>query len=386
VDGCTRDVGQGPVAYIAVLLVITAVAGVLTVFGLPVHVRASVCLGDANCTGRVSASQAALEQVRDYLGHLDEECAWYKPWDCGGPERPQEFLDDLSPSLMNAVFYKLGHGEMRRLLEQDGVVDVLKVRAGPSLLHHLESVAPGAIEPGFSDVLDRGKKPADPAIGWGVVEDGQLFGPDGQASLDDIDQGSIRDCWWLAGMGALANTAEGRRLIRNMIRQNSNGTYTVTFADRRRVTVTPYFPVKKNDTLAYARPNGKPPVVWPLVLEKALAEKRGSYGRLVQGDGGDAMQILTGMAGKSMAPAVVGRDELERWLDEGGVTLLTPDQGGDIYEGDGARLNTDHVYVVEGLTGDGRIKLYNPWGTDHAVITMDEFRKHFEDVDFNPVR
>ncbi|MFD0854086.1 C2 family cysteine protease, partial [Actinomadura adrarensis] len=223
--------------------------------------------------------------------------------------------------------------------------------------------------------------------GWGVVDDGLLFGPGGQPELHHIDQGSIRDCWWLAGMGALAGTDEGRSIIKRMIRRNPNGTYTVTFPDTSRTTVTPYFPIKANGTIAYARPTGRPPAIWPLVLEKALADMRGSYGALVQGDGGDAMRILTGTPGESRNPAVVGRDQLERWLDEGGVTILTPNEGnGTIYEGDGARLNTDHVYVVQHLTDDGEIKLYNPWGRDHATITMDEFHRHFEDVDFNPIR
>jgi hypothetical protein len=326
----------------------------------------------------------AAGEVRDAL---KEGCAWYELM-CDRRQSVRDVIGRLSAGEINALFNQLGDDEVRLLLRRDRVVDILKVRSDVSLLHHLELLAPNSIEPDITNVREYREKPSNTATAWGAVPDGRLFGTDGEPSLGHVKQGSIADCWWLAGMGALANSQEGRAHLKGMLSQNPNGTYTVTFPMEEKVTVTPYFPIDEDGSLTFAYPDGRPPAIWPLVLEKALAEKWGGYRRLVQGDGGDAMEILTGRHAVSKRPAVVGQAELRTAVDQGAVTLLTPDDGSAdaIFEGRRARLRTDHVYVVEQVAGDGRVKLYNPWGRDHSTITMEEFHRHFEDVDMSPIR
>ncbi|MQY04679.1 C2 family cysteine protease [Actinomadura macrotermitis] len=424
----TADRGEGAVSYIAVILLIAGIAAAVTLSGVGDTVAGGIEAGICKVAGRTGCAEPAAhegqqpnppsqqewgnrntdpdkpppkptdaetrkgkeaaDKVRKYL---DSDCAWYQFFGCDKPQSPKDVLSGMSPGEINALFAELSDDEIRRLLKEDGVVGVLKVRADASLLHHLERVAPKSIDPDFTDVRDHGKKPSNPATDYGTVPNGQLFGTTGEPSLTDINQGGIGDCWWLASMGALSQTPAGREQIKNMIRQNPNGTYTVTFPDGEKVTVTPYFPIDKNGSLSYASPAGQPPVVWPLVLEKALAAKRGSYGKLVSGDGGDGMKILTGKSGESKNPKNVSQEQLQKWLDSGaGVTLLTPDSdkvgGKPIYEGPSSRLHADHVYVVKGITKDGKVELYNPWGYDHATITMEEFHKYFEDVDMNPIK
>ncbi|GLZ08889.1 hypothetical protein Acsp03_63550 [Actinomadura sp. NBRC 104412] len=336
--------------------------------------------GEEKAVGVVAAGE-----VRDAL---EGDCAWYEIL-CDRRRSVREIVGRLSPGEINALFGEFGRDEVRRLLRRDGVVDVLKARADVSLLHHLERLAPRSIEPDFTDVPSYTKKPSSPATAWGAVRGGRLFGTEGEPSLQHVRQGGIADCWWLAGMGALANSHEGRTVLKEMVRPNPNGTYTVAFPDGKKVTVTPYFPIDEEGRLAFASPEGRAPAIWPLVLEKALAERWGGYGRLVQGDGGDAMELLTGRTGRSKPPHMVGEEELAAAVRQGAVTVLTPDdgRGAAIFEGRRtARLRTDHVYVVERIDGQGRLRLYNPWGRDHATVTFEEFRRHFEDVDMSPVR
>lgn len=332
------------------------------------------------------AGQDAADQIRDYLGNDD---AWYKPWTWGGddPENPRDILAGMSPGEIDALFGELSDDEIRDLLGVDGVPEILRLRADPHLLQQLEGIAPDSIEPDFNDVRENGEKPSDPADGYGHIPNAELFGEDGP-SLDDINQGAIGDCWWMASMGALAQTEEGRNQLQSMITENPNGTYTVRFPDGERVTVTPFFPVKKAGNTAYAQPGGDPPVIWPLVLEKAMAEKAGGYGDLVGGRASEGMETLTGQDSSTYDTGDITQSELEGWLEEGGVTASSlqedDSEGKEPYE-DG-RFVAGHAYVVQGVTSDGKVQLYNPWGTQHATVTMDEFNRYFRSVDTNPVR
>ncbi len=43
-----------------------------------------------------------------------------------------------------------------------------------------------------------------------------------------------------------------------------------------------------------------------------------------------------------------------------------------------------HVYTVQGTferDGETYVRLYNPWGHNHAELTIDEFRQVFDEVD-----
>jgi hypothetical protein len=426
------ETGASFVEYLAGLLVIAVVVGVVVASGVGstvlTNVKAAVCTvtgddcaaeggggSDPADTGRpasapseeewggrstdpfeeppapteeeTEAGQDAAEKIRDYLGNDD---AWYKPWTWGGgdPEHPRDVLAGMSPGEIDALFDELSDDEIRDLLGVDGVPEILRLRADPYLLQQLEDIAPDTIEPDFNDVRENGEKPSDPASDYGYIPNGQLFGTSGEPSLSDVNQGAIGDCWWLASMGALAQTEEGRNQIRNMIRQNPNGTYTVSFPDGEQVTVTPSFPIKEAGNTAYAQAAGDPPVVWPLVLEKALAEREGSYGPLVGGRASEGMETLTGQESTTYDTGDITQEELQGWLDEGGVTAssLTEDDadGKEAYE-DG-RFIAGHAYVVQDIGDDGKVRLYNPWGNTHATVTMEEFNRYFRGVDTNPIR
>ncbi|MBC6457773.1 C2 family cysteine protease [Actinomadura sp. HBU206391] len=335
----------------------------------------------------VERGEDAAGKIRDYL---DDDSAWYEFWTWGsdGPEHPRDVLAGMSPGELNALFDRLTDDEIRRLLDVDDVVDILKLRADPYLLQRLEDIAPRSIEPDFTDVRNDGKKPGDPATDYAYLQDAKLFGASGEPTLFDIGQGSLGDCWWMASMGAMTQTPEGRELIKKMITENPNGTYTVRFADGRTVTVTPFYPVKKDGAIAYAKPN-RPPLVWPLVLEKALAERMGGYGDLVGDLGFNGMPLITGRPSAAHATGGISRSDLEGWRADGAVTVSTLDAddaaGEAAYGGDVPRLIAGHEYVLQGFTSDGKVRLYNPWGNRHVTVTMDELNTLFRRVDTNPI-
>jgi hypothetical protein len=114
-----------------------------------------------------------------------------------------------------------------------------------------------------------------------VPVDGVLFRSTGP-SLADIRQGSIGDCYFLASLGAVAQTHP--QAIRDMITDNRDGTYTVRFfieGAAAYVTVDRMLPVDGNNMLVYSgagRAATLPTVlhssnaIWPHLIEKAYAQ------------------------------------------------------------------------------------------------------------------
>jgi hypothetical protein len=411
VKGRKPDTGEGSLSYIAIALLIAAIAGAVTLSGVGSGVvgdiRAAVCkVGDDDCESERTvyaakppspqewgnrpadpgqapppptdderkAGKRAADQIRNYL----DGCGWLRFWNCWGKQPPKDILATMSPGEIQALFDQLSDDETRRLLREPGVVDVLRLRADPWLLHQLERIAPGSIEPDFTEYYKK-EKNDNPAIAWGHVPGARVWGDTGQPSLEDLNQGGLGDCWWLSSMGALAQTPEGRRRLREMIRQNPNGTYTVTFPDGERVTVTPYFPVNKDGNLSFAQPEGQ--TIWPLILEKAFAQKKGGFNKINGGDPAHGMEVLTGHDSDSKDADDVTRQDLENWLNSGRpVVASTKDDvdGKEIYQ---QRLHANHAYVVKGITKDGKVELFNPWGYDHATLTMEEFNRYLAEVD-----
>jgi hypothetical protein len=114
---------------------------------------------------------------------------------------------------------------------------------------------------------------------------------------NDVAQGRLNDCYFLAGMAALARADPGA--IRRLIHDNGDNTYDVTLyvrsgvdwrtgavgVHKHPVTVRvdntfPVTPWDKKDPLAYAQPGdrqGGQAELWPMLLEKAYATICGSY-------------------------------------------------------------------------------------------------------------
>lgn len=128
--------------------------------------------------------------------------------------------------------------------------------------------------------------------------EGSLFGPG--PTVTDPRQGVIGDCYYICAIACIAQVRP--ELIRQMIHENGDGTYTMFFyrrledrkCKRESVTVDALIPVYAKDHLpVYARSSNK--LLWPLIAEKAYAQWKGGYHAI--GEGGlveQTMEELTG--------------------------------------------------------------------------------------------
>ncbi|MBB4930064.1 hypothetical protein F4561_000884 [Lipingzhangella halophila] len=330
---------------------------------------------------QLEAVEDEVQEIRDYLnsGLFD----WW--W---GPDHPSDIMDDMSPAELRALYWSLSDDEIRELLSEDDVRDLTLRRADLDTLRRLQDIAPAQVGPDFDDVnqAEDAKKDEDVDYDptWGEVEGGQLYGDDGEISSDDLDQGSLGNCWWLAGTGAIAD--QNPEMIKDMIQENSNGTYTVTFGDGESVTVTPDIVVDADSGGAVFSDPGHEGVMWPAILEKAHAQREGSYGETEGGNAADSLEMVTGNDAEEIDAGDVTEADLNSWLegdDPHAVTVasLREGDGKDPYKnGD---LAERHVYVVEEVN-DGKVELTNPWGHSHATLTIDEFNEFMREVDVAP--
>ncbi|HEX2735949.1 MAG TPA: C2 family cysteine protease [Polyangiaceae bacterium] len=244
--------------------------------------------------------------------------------------------------------------------------------------------------------------------------EGELFGDKGP-KLGNIDQGNLGDCFFLASVGAVV--ADDPTAIRNAIRDNADGTYSVRFYHDTLfghepvwITVNGELPVDSNGRLAYAQgvdsdADGKLEL-WVPIMEKAYAKYVDKYGA----DDGKSGYADIGAGGSSRAAieALTGRSahfdtlpsgdaKLESMLsaanDGRQVVVSTKDKGADGWVG-------HHAYTVVGTyekDGETMVMLRNPWGSTEPdaadkgkkandglfSVSLDELRKHVRGVSSN---
>jgi hypothetical protein len=201
----------------------------------------------------------------------------------------------------------------------------------------------------------------------------------------DIIQGAIGDCWVLASFAALANRSP--ELIENMIQDNYDGTYRVTFGDGSSVEVSGDVWLQlgyeedgatqvSSDVGEYAVYARSSAAQWPWILEKAMAARFGGYGKLDGGIPVAALNVLVGPRGFSQqhtAPTIRAEwkawDRVEGYIGEPEVSVIDADRFLDETLLDGLCVigMNEHAYAVLGtetINGEKWVKLYNPWGTD----------------------
>jgi hypothetical protein len=227
------------------------------------------------------------------------------------------------------------------------------------------------------------------------------FGPHGTGApdLDDIDQGDLGDCWFLAGLGAV--TLADPDFIRDHVHDNGDGTYTVTFYDRTgdgayepvEITVDDDFPVDAAGNPVYDHPSGGE--TWAMIYEKAFAQWKGGYGDIEGGWGDDSMEAIYGREFDRLDVDDMSDADLVWQLQQQPVTAgtMNPAKIGDfvlpwdrdlVDRFDELNVVDSHVYTVKGTferDGQTYVDLYNPWGHDHAQLTLGEFRDVFDEVD-----
>jgi Ca2+-binding RTX toxin-like protein len=236
--------------------------------------------------------------------------------------------------------------------------------------------------------------PTDAASGYYTYQNfssDPLYGPGGP-SPDDINQGYLGDCYYLAGLSAVAKTCPDK--IRQTVVDLGDGTYAVDFhkngADAF-VRVDGDLPTSGGQ-LVYAGP-GKGNSIWVPIAEKAWAFFRNDQGTYASIEGGNnpgiswtaALNLTeTDHAVTDYANATAFLKGIQSELAAGKALTLggpapllatTP----EIKSPDGSVSTWHrgiHVYMVDHVNTDAKgtpisVTLRNPWGVDGGVTPGD---------------
>jgi hypothetical protein len=207
----------------------------------------------------------------------------------------------------------------------------------------------------------------------------------------------VRDCYLIAALAAIVQS-DPQRIV-NMIKENHDGTYTVTlrgmgFLSAAKQTITADFPVKHHAHVAGRK------ALWPLIIEKAYAQQKGGLAGLESGTGraGKAVQELTDLGRHTFNPRDKPLDYImgqfakakeRKWP----ATLTTPDtKDATLDQLETARgapgvreIIMHHAYVVIDVDpAHNKLKLWNPWGYNHpGWVDVDRVKRVFTGAAIN---
>lgn len=230
-----------------------------------------------------------------------------------------------------------------------------------------------AIEPETGNDLVTAGEPSLAAGDAGKASFGKLSNPltVGGIGEDDVEQGQLGDCYFLASLEAVAHSKP--QLLENAIRDNKDGTFTVTLwshpdgggaPHKVQVTVDDKFALSGGQSRYATSRTGE---LWPLVFEKAYAEWKGGYEAIQGGMATNALAALTGarpgwvpVDDKTSATAIY--EKISRLLKSGAsVVASTQDLKREV-----PGVIEGHSYTVLGAVeqnGQKFIQLRNPWGS-----------------------
>lgn len=233
---------------------------------------------------------------------------------------------------------------------------------------------------------------------------GSLF-VDG-ASVDDVQQGELGDCFLLAAVMASVNSGAG--VAEQLIHENPDGTFAVRFFGKRgaqTVTVDRRLPtLTDGEGLAYAHARTRSEL-WVALVEKAYAQWKGGYPQLDGGEGAEVLFELTGRTPEDFEDVTeVPAEQLWRKLEAGSAAhrpmttgTWDPKSGQQKKLAEYKRLNLldDHAYALLGVSvqnGERLVTLRDPhgdkepgMGRDGALdgkfsLRFDDYRRLFADL------
>ncbi len=192
-----------------------------------------------------------------------------------------------------------------------------------------------------------------------------LFGTAGTPSSADMHQGQVGDCYFIAAMGAIADT--NPQAIENAFINNGDGTYTVRFytvsGTPDYVTVNSELPVNSSGSLIYCGV-GSDGAYWLPLLEKAYAQWNETGNEFRDGINGYA-DISGGFMG-NVDQQVLGVDPIAAANETAMINALAADDAVTVacYTTDTTlQLVADHAYEVSSYNSStGLFTLENPWG------------------------
>lgn len=241
------------------------------------------------------------------------------------------------------------------------------------------------------------------------VSDGAAFvqGANDKAAVDpnDVAQGALGDCYLMAAMAAVARAAPDA--IQKIIKDKGDGTFEVTLYIRKNSWSKPTAVTKVVDArlpmngssalyAGFGDKEGGKKEMWPALIEKTLAQHKGSYDTIQGGQIADGFQfhgateLLTGKTEGYQATEKMAEDDILLALAAAleakkPVTVDSRDMANDeamSKEANTVNVYGNHAYAVESVDIDGRtVTLQNPWGSHHvAKLPVDKFKKYYRGI------
>jgi hypothetical protein len=225
-------------------------------------------------------------------------------------------------------------------------------------------------------------------------------GDKNDVEMNDVRQGRLGDCYFLASLAALAKTDP--ELIKSRVKDNGDGTYTVLFFEGGAVVVDNTFPTDESGQPVYASPddkNAEGVELWVMLIEKAWAKLKGGYeqirGSKVRMKSEDAMEAVSGRKTKVVYLSDGNKDTIFQTISaalQKGAAVTAGSRGEKELSaeewGKARKLGVyaNHMYAVVSVdVNKGVINLYNPWGAEYKVspLSADDFVKYYELVNLN---
>ena len=227
-------------------------------------------------------------------------------------------------------------------------------------------------------------------------------------AANDVKQGSLGDCYLIAGMAAVARANPDA--IKKLIKDNGNGTYDVTLWYRRRrdrmpqkttVTIDLQLVAKRANLPLYAKGGDKgedgKTEFWCALLEKALAQKKGNYNDISGGNinkGGfhfaGSMEFLTGQVESYLKVDDLEDDDIMLYvacaLDDGHPVMSSTrnlKDDADLTKSANAKnVYWNHAYAPSAYDLDAMtISLQNPWGSHHVEkLSIEDYRRFYKQL------
>lgn len=197
-------------------------------------------------------------------------------------------------------------------------------------------------------------------------------------SHDDIKQGYINDCFFLAGLGA--TVVQSPEIIQNMFIDNGDGSFTVRFYNKGvadYVTVDRYLPTNNIGNLVYANAGdyhgNSNNELWVALAEKAYAQLNES-GWINQDNTNSYNGIgNAGYLSDAFAHITGEKSALGRRLNFN--TVIDAFSSGEVVgfgsksSGIESNIVTSHAYaLVDYNTATQKFTLLNPWSTDNTAL------------------
>ncbi|HEX8916711.1 MAG TPA: C2 family cysteine protease [Humisphaera sp.] len=220
-----------------------------------------------------------------------------------------------------------------------------------------------------------------------------LFGANGPR-MEDVRQGNVGDCYFLAGLSSIARTNPYR--IRDAVVDLGDGTYAVRFANNG---VAEYYRVDADLPVSGGVPSyaklGANNSLWVAIMEKAFAYHRysdgGKYEWLALGRSEEPFKAIAapwaefwGTNGTSLL------SQVKQQLDAGRAVVASSVNSSPL---GGVAFITQHQYVVTNVDlAAGKITVRNPWGYDGVTnndgnqsdglltFTAAQFAQYFKNV------